>query len=193
MKDTLTGEEIYHNISEENENTVELDLLFTPTDRSEISCGAYLKGAGCDFDMWAEVDTVFYYEDGIGDDEADSIVHIYPEFSVRQDTLSWKYGGYVQYGQDVGRLATVNTGLRFDYFRFTGNGYFSPRAGVKFHLTGDTDLNFAYGRHYQTPEWYQLAWHPDNRDLKHKYTDQFVTGIEHLFADDIRGSTGMKT
>jgi hypothetical protein len=59
---------------------------------------------------------------------------------------------------------------------------------MKLHVTRDTDLNIAYGRHYQAPEWYQLAWHPENSDLKHKYTDQYVLGLEHLFEDDVKGS-----
>ena len=188
LEDTLTGDEWYHNISSETENTLKCDLLYRPSGWGEISLGAYLKGSGYDFDMWADIDTVFYYEGGAGDDDPDSMVYVHPEFRVREDRLSWKYGGYAQYRQEAGRYLTFNVGLRYDYFKYTGHDYYSPRAGLKLHLGRKTDLNVAYGRHYQAPEWYQLASDPANRTLPHKFTDQYVTGLDHLFSEDLKGS-----
>jgi hypothetical protein len=106
----------------------------------------------------------------------------------RQSARTFKGGSYLQYKHNLGALATVIAGLRYDYLGYTGKGYLSPRLGNSLHITSNTNLNLSYGRHYQSPEWYQLSSDPANRTLKNKYTDQVVAGVEHIFAEDCKGN-----
>jgi len=60
--------------------------------------------------------------------------------------------------------------------------------GISFSLTPVTKINAGYGRHYQSPLNLLLLADPANKHLKSKYTNQFVIGLEHLFARDIRAT-----
>jgi outer membrane receptor for ferrienterochelin and colicin len=101
---------------------------------------------------------------------------------------AYKYAGYLQFKYHPFARLTLHGGVRYDYFDYTENGYFAPRGGLSFHLSPITDLNFAYGRHYQSPDFSELTRHPANKHLESKYTEQYIAGIEHLFAEDFKAT-----
>jgi outer membrane receptor protein involved in Fe transport len=80
----------------------------------------------------------------------------------------------------------LTAGLRYDYFDYNGISSWSPRLGLSYRLTSQIALNFAYGRHYQSPAYIDLAANEKNRDLKSKYNNQYVAGIDYLVRDDIK-------
>lgn len=178
--------ELYHNYATEAENTAKIDLFLMPFGRNRFSLGAYLKRPDFNYDTWAKPDTLFIYDPETGT-IMDTTDYIYA-LDVARGEASWKYGGYVQYALDFGKLLTLTSGLRYDRFEYTAHDYLSPRIGNSIHLGEVTDLNLAYGRHYQAPEWYQLTYDTANHYLHHKYTDQIVVGLDHLFAEDMKGT-----
>jgi len=177
--------EVYHNYATESQNNSKIDLILMPFSKNEVSLGVYLKNPEFDFDTWSRPGTLFIYDTtGAIVDTTDYVYML----DVKKAASSWKYGGYLQYKRDVGRFLTLTLGLRYDGFDYTKHSYLSPRIGTTFRLREATSFNLAYGRHYQSPEWYQLTYDTSNHYLQHKYTDQYVLGIEHLFAEDVKGT-----
>ncbi|MBN2543256.1 TonB-dependent receptor, partial [bacterium] len=184
--DSIREDEYFHNYSTERTSTVKTDMTWIPFGRNELSGGLFLKYAEFDYDYFDREDTLFLYEPG-----TDSIVgstgYTYGLDST-QEAHSLKYGGYLQYTQNFGPLLSASLGLRFDGLQYTGNNFLSPRGSITYRILKDTDLTLAYGRHYQSPDWYMLALNGPETELKNYYTDQYVLGIDHLFAEDIRGT-----
>ncbi|MBN2362918.1 TonB-dependent receptor [candidate division WOR-3 bacterium] len=180
--DTLDRRYLF-NDSDEGENTAKFDLNINFARHTKLAVGAFAKNVIFHYETWARPDTLFIY-DSSGNivDTTDYITVI----DVDEEADSWKYGGYVQLRHDAGSFLTLGLGLRYDKFDYTEFDCISPRLSLTFHLTPATDLNAAYGIHYQSPQWYELAFDPQNHFLKSKYTEQAVVGIEHLFADDIK-------
>ena len=178
--------DIYYNYATEAENSVKFDLTLKPRDRSEVCLGVYLKNPQINYDTWQKPDTMFIYDPTTGT-VIDTLDYIY-RLEVKKDTSSLKYGGYVQYKQNIKGLLTLTTGLRYTWFDYTKNRLLSPRIGGSLRMFRDTDLNLAYGRCCQPPEWYELLYDEKNSKLKSQYTDQYIIGIEHLFAEDVKGT-----
>lgn len=93
--------------------------------------------------------------------------------------------------QPVEKL-TINVGLRFDKIPFNNTNAIAPRIGVSYQMQPNTELNFAWGKFYQTP-FYWMLLNPKNLNyggslLRNSYTSQFVLGFERYFAQDIKGS-----
>lgn len=176
---------VYHNYATEAENSVKFDLTLKPLTNSEISLGTYLKKPEINYDTHQKPDTMFIY------DTTGAVIgttdYVY-RLDVQKDTNSYKYGGYLQYKQNIGRYFTLTSGLRYARFDYTKDRYLSPRIGGSFHITKDTDFNIAYGKCYQSPQWYKLMYDERNHSLKSKYTDQWVIGLERLFLEDIKGT-----
>ncbi|MRR08696.1 TonB-dependent receptor [bacterium] len=189
VDDTL-GAELYHNRSVEFDNALKLDATIVPWGQDELSAGLYVRRPQFWHDMAAKADTLDYYLYHTADPEElpyDTIpTGTVTEFFARRDARTWKGGGYVQYRHRYGPRLTVTTGLRYDHLAYTSRGVVSPRIGTSFHVTEATDLNLSYGRHHQSPDWYQLSIDTLGSSLRHKYTDQVVAGVEHLFADDVK-------
>jgi hypothetical protein len=80
------------------------------------------------------------------------------------------------------------TGLRFDKIPYNSTSVVSPRVGVSVFVSPVTKVNAAVGRYYQTPYYWMLMNKNNPYPLKNSYTKQQVLGIEHLFADDIKGT-----
>lgn len=84
---------------------------------------------------------------------------------------------------------TVNAGARVDYFDYIRlKTYFSPRAGASLKLTPVTQINFATGIYYQSPEYIWLSSDPRNRNLNSIRSTHFITGVEHYFAVDLKAT-----
>lgn len=88
------------------------------------------------------------------------------------------------------RLMT-NLGVRVGRYEYTGFRWLSPRLALSYRLTDRSTLNLALGRHFQTPALVILTLDPGNHDLRSKYADQVVLGVEHFFSEDTRGTVEM--
>lgn len=82
---------------------------------------------------------------------------------------------------------TINAGLHYFGSEYNNDQALEPRLGLAYKLTEKTSLNAAYGKHYQMPSYLLLTLDESGKSLKNKHTTQYVLGLEHLFANDIRG------
>ncbi len=82
----------------------------------------------------------------------------------------------------------VIPGIRLNHFSVNNEINLAPRLGISYILNEKTSLNVAYGRHYQTPFYYQLIENDGENEpeLKSNYNDQFIFGIEHYPREDIK-------
>lgn len=106
---------------------------------------------------------------------------------INNDGGIWKYAAYSQFKFNWYPFS-LTTGLRFDKVPYNSTSVISPRLGASFSISPVTRVNAAVGSFYQTP-YYWMLMNPNNAyPLKHSYTKQQILGIEHLFADDIKGT-----
>lgn len=203
-----TGEKGLIALKDDTESNLALkgDLVYRVSPRSEITTGFSIKNLDYRYHNWSDADTVFgyhYYLDGgtvareLTDwpypGRVDSVVAVaeleyYDIWEINRRIESRKWAAHFQYKWNPLPRVTLISGLRYDYFAYTGFSSLSPRLGVSCHFTPVTRLNFGIGRHYQSPVNHYLALNPVNSKLKSKYSDQVVLGFEHLFARDIRGT-----
>ncbi len=176
----------FHNYSTEYNHTIKNSITLLPTKKDEIGAGLYLKYSHFDYDYYDDYDTLYIYEPG-----TDSIIGT-TDYTYGLDTVSsagvLRYGGYAQYKRNWGARIVSNIGLRLDGMDWKGSVYLSPRASLTYRLTSETDLSLAYGRHYQSPELFELAFDEGSKNLDYYYTDQAVLGLSHLFREDVMGS-----
>ncbi len=181
-----SGAEKSHSYTTERTGSAKTDWTILFDGQNELSTGAYIKYHHFKYDYFNYEDTIYIYEPG-----TDSIIgttDYTSGFDFDRGIYSLSYGAYAQYRHTFGAKFTATTGLRFDGFEYTGNSYISPRLSLTYRLTSVTDISAAYGRHYQPPEGYMLAFNGANTDINYYYTDQAVLGVAYLFTEDIRGT-----
>ena len=133
-------------------------------------------------------DTVFSYIPGT--DMIIDTLEVYAiseSNTIKRTIYPKKYGTYLQWEDFFGKF-TFNAGIRYDYFDHINKGSIAPRFGAKYKLTKCSNLSFGAGRQFQNPDYYTLTYNDENDDLKPKYTDQVVLGIDRLFTEDIKAS-----
>lgn len=113
---------------------------------------------------------------------------VYPGWSNRVEDAFLRSGLFFQFKWRPGPRLTLNTGSRIGHFGYTNFLWFSPRLAISYHLSDQTTLNFALGRHFQTPALITLTHAAENKHLRSKYTDQVVLGLEHFFSEITRGT-----
>jgi len=199
----------------ESDNFIKGDIVYKFSPTVEYSAGINGKYGEYRHHETADPDIVYYYiYVGIDDIVAgiDSLSQIYetlinefkmdiiadlsgigiPVYKNDQFTMSssgglWKYAAYSQVKFNLHPFL-FTAGLRFDNVPYNSTSVVSPRAGASLSLSPVTTVNTAVGLYYQTP-YYWMLMNPNNGyPLKHSYTKQQILGIEHLFADDIKGT-----
>jgi hypothetical protein len=199
----------------ESDNFIKGDVVYKFSPTVEFSAGINGKYGEYRHHETADPDIVYYYlYDGIDDIDAgiDSLSQIYetlinefkmdtiadlsgigiPVYKNDQFTMSssdglWKYAAYSQVKFNWHPFL-FTAGLRFDNVPYNSTSVVSPRVGASFSLSPVTKVNAAVGLYYQTP-YYWMLLNPNNAyPLKHSYTKQQILGMEHLFADDIKGT-----
>jgi len=182
----MPGRDVFFtNNSVERENTIRTDVTYLASRNVELSFGGSYKDVNFEFDLVNDPDTLFIYDQG-QEDQIIGIFDIYPEYRVNENVNSFKTSAYSQLTLDLLRSFRLTTGLRYDYFDYNNFSSLSPRFGLSYFLSSGTSFNLAYGRHFQSPAYNELVANQANRNLKNKYTEQYVAGIEHLFRDDLK-------
>jgi outer membrane receptor protein involved in Fe transport len=182
----MPGRDVFFtNNSKETEYTIKTDFTYQLSKGLEFSFGGSYKNVLFDYDVNGDVDTLFIYDTNARDSII-GIFDIYPEYIVNQNVSSYKGAAYSQLTMDFLKYFRLTGGVRYDYFDYTNFQSWSPRLGLSYFITPSTSLNLAYGKHYQSPSYIELAANDINRTLDNKYSEQYVAGIEHLFRDDIK-------
>ena len=125
----------------------------------------------------------------------DTLYNSYGDDNImKAEVTSKKYAGYVQWEKSI-KAFELNIGLRSDHFEYTGETVFAPRAGLKWNFSDQTKFSMGYGRHYQFPGYYYFTstsseedpiGYETNKNLKAKYTDQYILGVSNTFAEDLK-------
>jgi outer membrane receptor for ferrienterochelin and colicin len=182
------GTETYRAYANEGETSFKMDMGFylSSDKKNELGLGFAVRNTQVSNDIWLKADTMLIYDPYTGV-VTDTTSYIY-DLRVHKYPWPWRYAGYLQHSWTPVSFFTLRSGVRFDYVDYTSQMDISPRIGTSFQIFENTALNFSYGRCYQPPDWYQLGIDTANRRLQSKYNDQFVAGLEHIFAEDIKGT-----
>jgi hypothetical protein len=81
---------------------------------------------------------------------------------------------------------TVNTGVRFSYYSYTGNTSLSPRISASYGLTPTVSLNASAGVFRQQMPLPLLVQNPGNADLGDLTAYHGIVGIEKMLAGDVK-------
>ncbi len=174
----------YH--SKESRNTLRYTHEFLKTPAGDIEAGIFFKYDHISADIFRRPDSVYVWDTAAGNpDSLFTIYTISPNNRIEPEFSAVKAGGFLECEKQVWWL-TLNAGIRYDYFSYTGEGTVAPTFGLKMPLPIMANLRMGLGRYYQTPDYFTLSFDEKNRDLKSKYTDQAVVGIDFLPAEDMR-------
>lgn len=101
---------------------------------------------------------------------------------------TYKTGSFLQTTLKPFSRVSLTSGLRYDYYDYTGESKLSPRLGLVLSLTDRTTINAAYGHYYQTAAPWQVALHPSNTALRSSGSVHYVAGLGHLLSNDTQVS-----
>jgi len=186
----------FYNHSYETLNTAKFDFNYQLSERTKFKCGVKWENLDMKHDKWGAPDTLMeYIYDDLGNIDSSFAVidsttgepYVYST-DIDENLKSNRYSGYLQLNTHFWKYFNFNSGIRYQHLNFNNNTDISPRLGLTINLPQRYSLNFAYGKHFQNPEYYQLTSHPQNDDLKSKYTEQYIAGLEHYFSDDLKSS-----
>lgn len=181
-----TKDIFFTNESKETEIQFKTDFVYQLNKNIEANFGTSYKNVNFDYDVWNDADTLFLYDYPQNPDTKIGLFRTYPEYEIQRGVKSHKTAFYTQFSFDLLRHFRLTSGIRYDYFDLNEFSSWSPRIGFSYFVTPKATLNLAYGKHYQSPSYVELAANELNSTLKNKYTEQFITGIEYLFRDDIK-------
>lgn len=163
---------IFKNISREEENNIQLDVVHKFFKNLEMNFGSSLK--------------FIEFDAGI----------LFPSFITSfKDTLSYlnfdksknflKGASYINFNYRPIRNLVSNFGLRYDYFNaIKSKSYFSPRLSLSYLFNNQITFNFSTGIYHQFPSLIWLVAYEENRNLKAISVDQYVFGFDYLLRDD---------
>ncbi len=176
----------FENHTREGEYTAKSDFYLQPTKNLEFNIGGSLKAVRDRYNVYIEADTLFVYDTStIPPDSIRGVFRITPAYLIERGVNSLKSAAYAQTSYDLRRVR-LTAGLRFDHFRYTGFSSLSPRLGLSWRIDPALTISAAYGRHFQTPHTVELTANAGNNRLRHKYSDQFVAGVDYLIRDDLK-------
>ena len=179
----------------EAHNKIKFSVIFPETPLGKLESGGYFNFDEFYTDKFMRPDTVFVYAvgteiivDTLKDENGNPIIYALDEDNkIKEKIFPKKYGGYIQEEKQFGRI-TVNAGIRYDYLDYSHESSVAPRVGGKYSISQTSHLSLGAGRQFQNPDYYMFTANESNKNLKPKYTDQIVLGIDKLLAEDIKAS-----
>lgn len=173
QSDTLLNP-IFKNISREEENNFQLDVVHKFFKNLEMNFGASVKLIEFDADiLFPSFRTTF----------GDSL----PDLTIIKSRNFIKGATYINFNSNFYQRILVNAGIRFDYFNAIKNStYFSPRLSLSYLVNDVFSLNFSTGIYKQFLSLIWLAANPTNENLKAIDAKQFIAGFDYLFREDVQ-------
>ena len=139
------GSTDYREDSDEAENTIKFDFEYKLKRGLDFSAGFNLKEITFRDDKWSTPDTVYIYDIPNDPGRIIGIETTYPEWRVDQKRTTGKISLYTQIKSNISSNFSVNLGIRYNSFKYTGQNCFSPRFGFTYHVNPVTSLNLAGG------------------------------------------------
>lgn len=163
---------IFKNISREEENNFQLDVVHKFFKNFEMNFGTSLKFIEFDADILFPT-FITSFRDTLP----------YLDFTRSKNSL--KGASYINFNYRPFRSIVSNFGLRFDYFNaINSKSYFSPRFSLSYLFNNEITFNFSTGIYRQFPSLIWLVAHEQNKNLKAINVDQYVLGFDYLLRDD---------
>ena len=186
------------------------ELVYKYSNRIEISTGLTAKTIVLDYDNWYKDSPTYLYGYSLLPDESPAFVTEDEFYAIYFNNLKTivtaldsvgeldsikteaildyqKYGGFIHLNMMPIPNLEISMGGRYDYISFTEESNFSPRLGLKYHLSQTLKFNFAAGRYFQQPFNKNLnSVRGTPKNLKNYFADQVVGGFEFFPASDTR-------
>ena len=195
----------------ESDNFMKGDIVYKFSPTVEFSVGINGKYGEYTRRETIDPDTIFYYqyehlELGATLDDYYQMMEEYPDYQPDGFIDTSNGFGVINKGFDISdegqflksavysqikfnwHPILFTAGLRFDNIPYNSTSVVSPRVGASISLSPVSKINAAVGLYYQTPYYWMLMNKNNPYPLKNSYTKQQVLGLEHLFADDIKGT-----
>jgi hypothetical protein len=163
---------VYLNKSREVENTLNTELTYKLSNKTDITLGGDLKLVQFNADILLPT-----YVTTFGDS--------LPTTNLDTSTTYYKGAAYLNYNTVFFEKIIANIGARADYFSaLEQNFYFSPRISLSYLLSDITRLNFSAGVYYQSPSYLWIAGDESNTRLRNIRVNQFILGFDHYVSAD---------
>lgn len=163
---------IFKNISREEENNIQLDVVHKFLQNLEMNFGASAKFIEFDADILFPT-----FVTSFGD--------VLPSLNFKKSNNYFKGASYINFNYRPFGKFVSNFGLRFDYFdAITKKSYLSPRLSLSYFLTDNFTLNFSTGIYKQFPSLIWLAAYEQNKNLKAIDVKQYIIGFDYLLRED---------
>lgn len=163
---------IFKNISREEENNIQLDVVHKFLQNLEMNFGASAKFIEFDADILFPT-----FVTSFGD--------VLPSLNFKKSNNYFKGASYINFNYRPFEKFVSNVGLRFDYFNaITKKSYLSPRVSLSYFLTDEFTLNFSTGIYKQFPSLIWLVAYDQNKSLKAIDVKQYIFGFDYLIRED---------
>ncbi|HDR04536.1 MAG TPA: TonB-dependent receptor [Candidatus Marinimicrobia bacterium] len=170
------------------------------SDLLDIQTGGQIKRITLDFLHDIGQDTLFLYD---LDGNVTAIDTVYRAYIFDEINQTQKNHAFTSLNFHPVPKLTLILGMRADHFKMNDELTISPRLGMSYAASPLLNLNLGYGRHYQTPHYFEIleneiylsriANSDDLDPLKSKYSDQLIGGIELYLAESIKFSAEIYT
>lgn len=163
---------IFKNISREEENNIQLDVVHKFLQNLEMNFGASAKFIEFDADILFPT-----FVTSFGD--------VLPTLNFKKSSNYFKGASYINFNYRPFEKFVSNFGVRFDYFNaIMKKSYLSPRLSLSYFLTDNFTLNFSTGIYKQFPSLIWLAAYEQNKNLKAIDVKQYIIGFDYLIRED---------
>lgn len=137
-------------------------------------------------DFGADLDVMDAGYEHIYEATIDPLGEPVPGLLVDDGITAARAGAFVSYRWKPSWRYALTTGLRMDYFSFTGGMDVSPRLSMVYQLSARTSLNMALGQYAQHLPLVLLSQNDAFSELRHPLARQIVVGIKHDLREDTR-------
>jgi len=176
--------------SEINKNETAIKFYYSKvfSKRFDMQFGVQAKNHYFDINQGMQPDTLFWYANA--NDSIGTPIQIFDGDVWIIDESTQKYYSFLTFTTQILPKLKLITGIRADYFKMNSELDISPRLGLSYSFSPATSLNFGYGKHYQSPNGFELKINEkENKPaISSKYTKQIVVGLEHYPTESIKMS-----
>lgn len=163
---------IFKNISREEENNLQLDVVHKFFKNLEMNFGTSLK--------FIEFDAQILFPTFVT-----SFRDTLPQLDFNRTKNFFKGATYINFNYRPFSKLTSNIGLRYDYFNaINSKSYLSPRLSLSYLVNDYFTLNLSAGIYKQFPSLIWLVAYDQNRNLKPIDVKQYILGFDYLIRED---------
>ena len=156
----------------EHESVLTADLVFNPSERTEITAGIQGK--------WVRLKNTLRLPSYI--DDFGALLSANSDI----DTTALKAAAWLQLNRVWGPVRII-AGWRYDHFNLIDkSGAWSPRISIQVRPLLFTEISVSLGRYHQSPSYIWVLSNENNTSLEHIQVDQVVVGLERMLRFDTK-------